>query len=694
MSGYRKLPDHSVDGYVSNARNQVDNGGLVFSEYRLLQDTGYIPYGHNGLAEHTAQPLPGSYDQRTQQLGFTNSSYEPNNGYDTTLAPYSESTLRITPVVTSWNPKKGSQGTPLYIYIESNEDLALPIPPKFFLFFAAQECSAILTRLDSRSADYKYVLTTEAPALLSTGWHDTEVPLRLHLQDQSGASVGTLGIGSFRYIDQGQSLMHSSQGMLRKRKLSSDSAEITRAAAKRAVSQQLLSRASRDCVSGPYHTGSPGYPPTSRSYFHSPSASSLSSYEAAGDSFRRRSSTFSGGSVRSYAPHANQGPGWGSNYAVVNGLGGNTTSSAAASSTSSPFLSTTVSANPPLVRTTQLPRVASLSSHDLDSIRVSLHINGDLDSMAENWTSEERKVNRRLVQFWRSQNGRFVNAGFERVPPDDKAPKNTCVNCIYWDHPCEDRRGCYVTSVDTISILELLVGMRFDVPEKNRVRRNLEGFGPITMHKGQENIDKDTDDFYRLIMTLPHPKPRNIEKAIKVYPWKVLGLMLKKVSRKYSANYFPITNRPSGPGGYAPTSQPGHLTPETYPNSPHSTSNSTDSSACSSTSGPRSSTTSPNISHGPAIASTVTQLSQSQNTIIKQSPSVSALPLNTYSLNYPNVQYSYPNSSEALSPTSVQAPMPAGDSKPFRGPWGFGQYTPEEASKGDEEGQKARILQS
>lgn len=520
-------------GYVNNARIQVDNGGLVFNEYRLLQDTGYIPYGHSGLPEHTAQPLPGSFDQRIQQPGSTNTPYEPQNGYNTTQAPYCESTLRSTPVVTSWNPKKGSQGTPLYIYIESNEALALPTSLRFSLFFAAQECSAILTRLDSRSTDYKYVLTTEVPALLSTGWHNTDVPVRLHLQDQSGASVGTLGIGSFCYVDQERSLMPSSQGTLRKGKLSSNSTEITRAAAKRAVSQQLLSRASRDYVSGLYHTRSPGYPPTSCSYLQSPSASSFLSYEAAGDSFRGRSLTFSGGSVRSYAPHGNQGPGWGSNYAAVNRLGGNIASSAVESSASSPFLSTTVLANPPLVRTTQLPRAASLSSHDLESIRVSLHINGDLDSMAENWTSEERKTNRRLVQFWQSQNGRFVNAGFERVPPDDKTPKNTCVNCIYWDHPCEDRRGCYVTSVDTISILELLVGMRFDVPEKNRVRRNLEGFGPITMHKGQKNTDKDTDDFYRLIMTLPYPKPRNIEKAIKVYPWKVLGLMLKKVMRKY-----------------------------------------------------------------------------------------------------------------------------------------------------------------
>lgn len=496
------------------------------------------------------QTVSRSFEQKAGQADFTSTYFDTGAGYDSTQLSYSESNTRTAPMITSWNPEQGSKGTPLYIYLDSDEDLALSTSLRFSLVFAARECPAILAPLDSRSAVYKYVLTAEAPDFSTTGWQEKEVPVRLHLRAHTGTSLGSVGIGSFCYTDQGRTLMPSSQrsqGMLRKRKLSSDSAELSKAAAKRAVSQQSFSRASQNYVTSTYYTGSSPQAPTPRSNLLSPSASSFSSREGVQDAFRRRSSTYSGGSVQSFAPRANPGPGWSSNVSSINGLGGNAALSAVASATSSPFLSTTVSVNPPLVRTTCLAGAASLSSHELDSIKVSLHINGNLESMTENWTAEELKMNRRLVQFYRSQHGRFVNAGFDRVSPDDKAPKNTCVNCIYW----EQRKECYITSVDAISILETLAGIRFDVQEKNRVRRNLEGMGPMTMRKDQEhNQDQDQDpmseqdredirSFFRVIMSLQNPRPRNIEKAIKVFRWTDLERMLKKVMSKYVSHHNP-----------------------------------------------------------------------------------------------------------------------------------------------------------
>ncbi|KAI4169456.1 MAG: hypothetical protein LQ343_005671 [Gyalolechia ehrenbergii] len=714
MSGYGKLADHSVDEYVTNARVQADGSGSIYNEYHFLRGTGYVPRGQDSLSGHAMQAVPGSYEQKAEQLGFTSTYYDPGAGYDSTQTPYPGSHTRITPMITSWNPERGSQGTPLYIYIDSEENLALPASLKFSLMFAAQECPVILTPLDSRSAVYKYVLTAEAPAFPSTRWHGKEVPVRLHLHNHSGTSLGAVGIGSFRYMDQEQSLIPSSQGSqgrLPKRKLFSDSAEIMRAAAKRAVSQQLLSRASQDYVSGPCHTGSLSLTPTPGSYLQNPSASSISSYEGARDGFRRRS-TYSGGSVQSLGPRVPQGPGWSSTFAAVNGLGRSKALSTAASSTSSPFLSTTVSVNPPLVRTTHLPAITSLSSHELDSIKVSLHINGDLESMTENWTFEERKTNRRLVRFWRSQHGRFVNAGCDRVSMDDETPKNACVNCIYW----EERQECYITSVDTISILEILADVRFTIEEKNRVRRNLEGMHPTTMHKNQD--DADCASFFRVIMSLQNPRPRNIEKAIKVFAWKDLDRMLRKVMSKYvsqrillpillvrssianvlqsqSIDYISIAGRQSGSTA---TSQPGHLTPntnptaETYPNSPHSTCNSTTSSAYSSGAFPPSSTTSPNISHG---MPTMAKSSQQENPMMKQSPPVAALPLNSYALSYPNIQYLYPASSDAMSPTSMQAPMPTGNTTTAQNSWNFGPYTSAPVIKNDgQRGQKTSVLRA
>jgi hypothetical protein len=86
-----------------------------------------------------------------------------------------------------------------------------------------------------------------------------------------------------------------------------------------------------------------------------------------------------------------------------------------------------------------------------------------------------------------------------------------------------------VTTVDTIYLPEQLVAVRFTVEEKNRIRRNLEGFRPLTVSQGK----LDCEDFFKLIMAFPTPKPRNIEKDIRVIHWKDLSSVLKKIIGKY-----------------------------------------------------------------------------------------------------------------------------------------------------------------
>nr|KMM70597.1 medusa [Coccidioides posadasii RMSCC 3488] len=104
-----------------------------------------------------------------------------------------------------------------------------------------------------------------------------------------------------------------------------------------------------------------------------------------------------------------------------------------------------------------------------------------------------------------------------------------CISCIYW----AGKKECYVTSVDTIYLLESLVGVRFTVEEKNRIRRNLEGFRPLTVSKAKA----ESEEFFKVIMGFPNPKPRNIEKDVKVFPWRILAHALKKIIGKYSASY-------------------------------------------------------------------------------------------------------------------------------------------------------------
>jgi hypothetical protein len=166
-----------------------------------------------------------------------------------------------------------------------------------------------------------------------------------------------------------------------------------------------------------------------------------------------------------------------------------------------------------------------------------LKIEGDLNSMTENWTREEFEAKRRLVQFERSQNGSTINTTFAPITPEARPARSICVSCILW----EEKDECFITSVDTIFLLEQLVNVRFTVEEKNRIRRNLEGFRPLTVSKAKP----DSEEFFKVIMGFPNPKPRNIEKDVKVFPWKILSHALKKIIGKYvSVAQLPSACRP------------------------------------------------------------------------------------------------------------------------------------------------------
>src|SRR6266480_8098202 len=143
--------------------------------------------------------------------------------------------------------------------------------------------------------------------------------------------------------------------------------------------------------------------------------------------------------------------------------------------------------------------------------------------MMQNWTSKEREAKRRLVEFSRVQSGSIITTSLA-VSPEERTPNTTYVSCIYW----EEREEYFITSVNTITLLEALVTVRFSIKEKNHVHQNLEGFKPLTVSK----LKEDTDSFFRLIMSFPNPKPRNIKKDIKVFPWLILKPSLKKIFSK------------------------------------------------------------------------------------------------------------------------------------------------------------------
>lgn len=171
----------------------------------------------------------------------------------------------------------------------------------------------------------------------------------------------------------------------------------------------------------------------------------------------------------------------------------------------------------------------NFNPYAMHPLKASLKLDGDLDSMKDNWTEDEKEARRRLVEFRRTQVNSCITAEFGPVAPQDRQPSSICISCIWW----KERNEFYVTSVDTIYLLEALVGVRFTVEEKNRIRRNLEGFRPMTVSKAKT----ESEEFFKVIMGFPHPKPRNIEKDVKVFPWKILSVALKKIISKYSASY-------------------------------------------------------------------------------------------------------------------------------------------------------------
>jgi len=207
-----------------------------------------------------------------------------------------------------------------------------------------------------------------------------------------------------------------------------------------------------------------------------------------------------------------------------------TTSSPLKSSIPRLVRTSTMQPSPPGVFSTMaVGQTQTFNPYAMQALKANLKLKGDLESMKEEWTVDEKDARRRLVVFDRDQTGSTINASFRGVAPQERQASSICISCIWW----KEKNEFYVTSVDTIYLLESLVGVRFTVEEKNRIRRNLEGFRPMTVSKARA----DSEDFFKTIMGFPHPKPRNIEKDVKVFPWKILGTALKKIISKYSASY-------------------------------------------------------------------------------------------------------------------------------------------------------------
>ncbi|KFA71583.1 hypothetical protein S40288_08332 [Stachybotrys chartarum IBT 40288] len=490
------------------------------------QDSSYDQYSSHGFP-----------DQQTEKFAQLNQqSFNSNNAVP--------SYIPAGPTVLSCLPASGITGTKVFLKISSQYDLfSMSSMPYFSLLFGSEK--VLMQDVAKESQDNTgviYSCSADAPQGLVTGCSGSNVPLSLVIEGPSGEEISRTVAGTFQYLD------GPADDITRTDKVKHDTAPPA----------DTSPRGDGAALSTDATTNTCDYPAPQGQYaaaFPQTNTDMIAAYRSASfqePHYRRRS-------AHGWSPYPTTLGSTGRSPGLDHiGLGGRP------SLTSLPMPSSSGNNPPQLIRTSTITNGASSAGayHPISiySSKAVLRINGKLETMAKEWTQEEWDNRRRLVMFRKSQTGSTLTANFRAVSVNERPPNSICISCIWW----AEKGQCYVTSVDTIHLLEQLVAApnRFTVEEKNRIRRNLEGFHPVTVSKGK----RESEEFFKIIMAFPTPKPRNIEKDVKVFPWSILEQALKKIIGKYSAS--PSSNLPptslmshggaGGAGGapYAPLPTP------------------------------------------------------------------------------------------------------------------------------------------
>lgn len=508
MSNFHKTPQTGLEDFNDQGSSAQENA--------FATNYGQVPYMNAFYA--TSQEDIGSPD--SDSLHFVPSQgYAGSVSFDDAQSPGFDAPLNSSPEILSYAPQRGSENSQVSVRVDSPFDLR-STARAVFLSFGSRQCECNMTVLDTPNASFSYIFASYAPNFALTMAPSFDVPLQLVIDVATAGGPLVLQVGIFTYEQYLQAPVDDS----RKRSLSAFPESSSGRPAKRHSAHEFDTKAVMDHRQS--HARSASYTPfvqtpVTASMFSAPYAVE-SSPNLAFDSF---SSARFQASVQPASPMHSA---WSPSVSVTDLSSGNAPAAPTMTISSQPQ-------NPTLIRTSTLQHgqplgpSQSFNPYAMYPTKAVLSLNGDLDSMATGWSAQEKAAKRRLVQFTRSQSGSTILADFKPITPEERAPNSICISCIAWD----GKDDCFVTSVDTIYLLESLVAVRFTVEEKNRIRRNLEGFHPLTVSKSKA----DSEDFFKVIMGFPAPKPRNIEKDVKVFPWKILSLALKKIIGKYSASY-------------------------------------------------------------------------------------------------------------------------------------------------------------
>jgi hypothetical protein len=466
--------------------------------------------------------------------------HQPNSSFIDAGSRHTVSTTTAETEISEYvTPTQGIAGSTVSLQLRTNYDLAAN-HNTFILMFGSKKCVAALQKVEYDNQWYNYLLNVEVPPFPSTNTLIPTMMLKLQIEDKNGHLRSQWDAGKFTFTDMSPNLSYqSSSEYPRKRKYSTefgDAQDYTdNTAAKRAST--MRSYVKPRSLSSAYSTAQVSPLPTQSSLSNAYGGGYDMSRQTSYASQLSQKGLFAVPSGMSHPPTdfklPQMSPGiqpYG-HYNPVTHAGRSSASMAVTPSGTSVYTTPAVLPAPVLVRATTLPPAGGPSSsqafnpYSVYQSKAVLKIDGDLDKMSEDWTEEELDAKRRIVEFKRTQQGSTITTSFAPITPEARPARSICVSCIWW----EEKDECFITSVDTIFLLEQLVNVRFTVEEKNRIRRNLEGFRPSTVSKAKP----DSEDFFKVIMGFPAPKPRNIEKDVKVFPWKVLAQALKKIISKY-----------------------------------------------------------------------------------------------------------------------------------------------------------------
>ncbi|RKF58170.1 putative transcriptional regulator medusa [Golovinomyces cichoracearum] len=532
----------------------------VYETGRAYADPPY-PYATNVCLSQSIGPpsIMSAYLDMQPSTPITDFPSEVRSIYHKNSGPFLDIS-GASPEVTSFSPSRGPEHTKIFIEFTSLYDVRTKTDTSISLSFGAIKRPIVARQYSQKNNIFSYQVSIEVPLFQSTSWHSFKVPISLIIEAGDSNLISKMFVGQFEYTDQsnslvtdrntGQDFQSSYIEVPKKRKIAEKLPEFINSPRKKTSHQQSQEKNEYNHCQYTHLDPAPSYSYLTASNFYGSTLGPPSSSDQEGNfqvqpSLRSHLYGHTSSASTITATPKDQSSQCG-NWNFQMNLGSNISQSPDTSPKSaSHHLSTPASlpsalANPPLFRTSTLQQnfppvdtscpeqAKQFNTYTMYPNKAILEIIGELGSMTKNWKNEEIKCRRRIVVFKRSQVGSTITASFHPLGPDERPTDNICISCIYW----EEKNDYFVTSVDTIFLLQKLVAAQFTVEEKNRIRRNLEGFRPLTVSKGKS----ESEEFFKVIMAFPVPKPRNIEKDVKVFQWKDLCSALKKIIGKYSAS--------------------------------------------------------------------------------------------------------------------------------------------------------------